>query len=187
MLTWLNFVLEGDPLTPLEQFFNGIEQSNLSLWVRGESMLAFPAILSAHTLGMALLAGTSIGIDLRLIGLAKRVPIVALEKLYPVIWFATVLSFVSGTLLLIGYPFKAFTNPVFYVKLIFIALAVYLVVVIRKRILLHPAAAAEQAKKHGKMLAAASLVSWAVIIATGRLLAYTYKYLHVGAPNFGVE
>jgi hypothetical protein len=136
---------------------------------------------------MGLLAGTSIGIDLRLIGLANRVPIAALEKLYPVMWFATVLSFVSGTLLLIGYPFKAFTNPVFYVKLIFIALAVFLLVVIRRRVLLQPETVVEQSARHGRKLAIASLFSWAVIIATGRLLAYTYKYLHVGAPNFGVD
>ena len=123
-------------MTPVEAGFDWLEHTSLSMWVRGESMLAFPAILSAHTLGMGFLAGTSAGIDLRLLGIANRVPLSALAKFYPVMWLALAVSFASGTLLLIGYPYKAFTNPLFYVKLTLIAVAVYLVVRIRREVLL---------------------------------------------------
>ena len=108
------------------------------MWVRGELMLAFPTILSVHTLGMGFLAGTSAGMDLRLLGVANRVPLSELVKFYPVMWLALAVSFTSGTLLLIGYPYKAFTNPVFYVKLTLIAVAVYLIVRIRRQVLLQP-------------------------------------------------
>jgi len=170
-------------VTPIEAAFDWVEQSPLSMWVRGESMLAFPLILSAHTLGMGFLAGISAGIDLRLLGLANRVPVSALAKFYPVMWLALVVSFVSGTLLLIGYPYKAFTNPLFYVKLALIAAAVYLVVRIRRDVLLHPAPGADNVLRRGRLFAAASLASWVGIIFTGRLLAYTYTWLRVGMPN----
>jgi hypothetical protein len=97
-------------LTTIETIFDWIEHTPLSDWITGPSMLGFPTILSAHTLGMGFLAGTSAGIDLRLLGVAARVPITALEKFYPVMWLALSVNFTSGTLLFIGYPYKAVTN-----------------------------------------------------------------------------
>ena len=170
-------------MTPIEAAFDWVEQSPLSMWVRGESMLAFPLILSAHTLGMGFLAGISAGIDLRLLGLANRVPLSALAKFYPVMWLALALNFASGSLLLIGYPYKAFTNPVFYVKLTLIAAAVYLVVRIRSQILLQPDPDAASVLRQGRLLAITSLACWAGVICAGRLLAYTYTWLRVGMPN----
>jgi hypothetical protein len=44
---------------PMDTFLSFIESSDLSMWVRGDSMLAFPTIITAHTICMGLLAGTS--------------------------------------------------------------------------------------------------------------------------------
>jgi hypothetical protein len=153
------------------------------MWVRGESMLAFPAILSAHTLGMGFLAGTSAGIDLRLLGVANRVPVSALQSFYPVMWLALAVNFLSGTLLLIGYPYKAFTNPLFYIKLTLVAVAVILAVRIRNEVLRQPDPEAAALLRRGRMLAAVSLGCWVGVIFAGRLLAYTYTWLRVGMPN----
>jgi hypothetical protein len=171
------------PLTPIEAAFSWVENTPLSLWIRGESMLGFPTILSAHTLGMGFLAGTSAGIDLRVLGVADRVPLSALEKFYPVMWLALAVNFISGTLLLIGYPYKAFTNPVFYIKLALIALAVYLVVRIRNDVLRRPSMESAAALPHARRLAIISLACWAGAILAGRLLAYTYTWLRVGVQQ----
>jgi hypothetical protein len=166
-------------VTPFEAFFDGIERTDLSVWVRGESMLAFPTILSLHTIGMGFLAGISVAIALRILGFARGVPLTALEKFYPVLWAALALNFTSGIFLLIGYPYKAATNPVFYVKMALIALAVYLLVRVRKDVLRIP----EGASKHARLLATLSLGSWAGAIFAGRLLAYTFHWLRVGIPG----
>ncbi len=150
------------------------------MWVRGPSLLVFPLIVSAHTLGMGFLAGTSAGIDFRILGVAKRVPLPALQKFYPVMWAALTVNFISGTLLLIGYPWKAVTNPVFYVKLSMIALGVYLVVKIRQEVLNQPDLDDNKVKRRAKLLAWASLLAWGSAILAGRLLAYTYTWLEVG-------
>ena len=170
-------------MTPIEMLFSWIEQTSLSEWISGPSMLAFPTILAAHTLGMGFLAGTSAGIDLRLLGVANRVPLSALEKFYPVMWLALVVNFASGTLLFIGYPYKAVTNPVFYVKLALIAAAIYLALRIRRDILRAPDTDQLVAQRRARLLAVASLVCWAGVITAGRLLAYTYSWLRVGMPN----
>ena len=146
-------------------------------------MLGFPTILSAHTLGMGFLAGTNAGIDLRLLGVADRVPITALEKFYPVMWLALAVNFASGTLLFIGYPYKAVTNPVFYAKMAFVVGAVYLAVRIRREVLRAPDPNEPSVLTRAKVLAMASLGCWIGVITAGRLLAYTYYWLRVGIPN----
>ena len=167
-------------MTPIESVFYWLEHTDLSMWVRGPSLLVFPLIVSAHTLGMGFLAGTSAGIDFRILGVAKQVPLSALQKFYPIMWAALVVNFISGTLLLIGYPWKAVTNPVFYVKLSMIALGVYLVVKIRQEVLNQPDLADGKVRRRAKLLASISLLAWASTILAGRLLAYTYTWLEVG-------
>jgi hypothetical protein len=89
---------------------------------------------------------------------------------------------VSGVLLLIGYPTKALTNPVFYLKLLLIGVAMVLLVRIGR------IAFADSAQDLGpdnissrtlRRLAIASLVCWTGAITAGRLLAYTYTRLTV--------
>jgi hypothetical protein len=174
-------------VTPIEQIFDWIEHTDLSMWIRGESMLAFPLILTVHVLGTGFLAGTSSAIALRILGVAREVPLGLLEKFYPILWVALTANVVSGTLLLIGYPYKAFTNPLFYVKLSLIALAVYLVVRIRNDVLRNPQNNDRRDNtslwKRAKFLAGLSLASWMSTIAAGRFLAYTFTWLRVGIPG----
>src|SRR6195256_3874023 len=165
-------------MTPAEQAFDWLEHTDLSMWVRGDSMLAFPAILTVHVLGTGFLAGTSSVIALRILGVARQVPLGLLEKFYPILWVALAANVVSGTLLLIGYPYKAFTNPLFYVKLLLIALAIYLAVKIRNEVLRNPQGDKRPAETtmwtRANVLAVLSLASWMGVIAAGRFLAYTF-------------
>jgi len=171
-------------MTPVEQAFDWLEHTDLSMWVRGDSMLAFPSILTVHVLGTGFLAGTSSVIALRILGFARQVPLGLLEKFYPILWVALAGNVVSGTLLLIGYPYKAFTNPLFYVKLTFIALAIYLVVKIRNDVLRNPQGdRRRELWKRARFLAGLSLASWMGTIAAGRFLAYTFTWLRVGIPG----
>jgi hypothetical protein len=174
-------------VTPVEQVFDWLEHTDLSVWVRGDSMLAFPLILTLHVLGTGFLAGTSSVIALRILGFARQVPLGLLERFYPILWVALACNVLSGTLLLIGYPYKAFTNPLFYVKLSLIALAIYLVVRIRNDVLRNPhdRKRGEETSmwKRAKLLAGLSLASWMGTVAAGRFLAYTFTWLRVGVPG----
>ncbi len=170
-------------MTPIEQAFDWFEHTDLSMWVRGDSMLAFPLILTVHTIGMGFLAGTSSAIALRILGVARQAPLPVMEKFYPVLWIALAANFVSGTLLLIGYPYKAFTNPVYYVKLSFIALAVTLIVKIRNQVLRAGDPERVALGTRARRLAMLSLFSWVGTITAGRLLAYTFTWLRVGIPG----
>ena len=80
------------------------------------SLFAFPLILAAHTIGLGLLAGVDVAHDLRILGAAPKIPI-EFDRYLRIMWFGLALNAASGVALLIGYPTKALTNPVFYLKL----------------------------------------------------------------------
>lgn len=158
-------------------FFIGLEETWLSVWVReSPSMLAFPTILALHALGMALLVGANVAMDLRVLGLSPRIPFSVLDALFPVMKIGFWVNAVSGVLLLLAYPTKALTNPLFYAKLALIAAALLFARSIWTRI-----AGRRETVAPGiappRVLAGASLAMWAAAIFAGRLLAYTYTYL----------
>src|SRR5438552_17279358 len=95
--------------------FKTIEETGISSWIRDSpSFFAFWFILSLHALGMGLAVGASVIIDLRILGVARDLPLSPLKGLYKVLWLGFWIQIVSGSLLLIAYPTKAFTNLDFY-------------------------------------------------------------------------
>jgi hypothetical protein len=159
-------------------FFILLEEGSIGIWVReSPSLLAFPTILALHAVGMALLAGTNAAMDFRILGFARGVPLSSLERLVPTMRFGFWLNAVSGVLLLLAYPTKALTNPVFYLKLSLIAIAMVDTSLVRKHIIRKSAGQDSSVPARGKFLAIASLVLWAGAVVSGRFLAYTYNYI----------
>ena len=161
----------------IDPFLIWLESTALSQWIVGsESMFAFPGILALHAIGMGFAVGICLALDLRVLGVAPGVRIAEMRRFVPVVWAAFWLNAVSGVLLLIGYPTKALTNPVFYLKLLLIAVAMVLFVRIDRLIRSGDAAAPATARSL-RRLAITSLVCWGGAITAGRLLAYTYHRL----------
>ena len=162
----------------MHSFFFWLEATALSTWIReSTSVWAFPAILSLHTVGMGFVAGLNAAVDLRILGFAPSVPLLELKRFLPVMWMGFWVNAVSGVLLLIGYPTKALTNPVFYVKLTFIALAIWGLRVMARFVFADPSLDLKPANQRSRLLAIASLTCWTGAITAGRLLAYTYSHL----------
>jgi hypothetical protein len=161
----------------IDPFLAWVESTTLSQWIVGSpSMFAFPGILTLHAIGMGFAVGISAALDLRILGVAPRVPLAEMRRFLPILWAGFWLNAVSGVLLLIGYPTKALTNPVFYLKLALIGVAMVLLVRI-SRGAFGEAAPGPDLSVRLRKLAIASLVCWAGAITAGRLLAYTYHRL----------
>ena len=119
-----------------DPFFAWVEASALSVWiVQSPSLFAFPFILALHTIGLGLVAGLNVALDLRILGVAEHVPLIEFRRFLPFMWFGFWLNAASGVLLLIAYPTKALTNPVFYLKLALIAAALVMLSTVRRRVL----------------------------------------------------
>lgn len=150
----------------------------MSVWLReSPSLLAYPSFLAAHTIGMAFLAGPNVAIDLRILGVAPRLPLAPLERFFRLMWLGFAVNVISGVVLLVAYPTKALTDPVFYIKLGFVVLAVTYMQLIRNRVFRVLPLADEFVVTKGKFLAVASLFCWAGAITAGKFMEYTYRYL----------
>lgn len=195
-------------------FLKSIEDTSFSTWLReANSIFAFYFILLFHTFGLALLVGANMIVDLRILGVARELPLAPLRRFFPIMWAGFALNVVTGILLVIAYPTKALTNPVFYLKLGLIAAALIVMQKIYhcvfasldpaaigagppgnapRSVGAHAAAANTEVRlsetaesQRGKTLAKWSLVLWVAAITAGRLLAYTYTYLLYGHPPVG--
>jgi hypothetical protein len=165
----------------MDAFLAWLEATPFSILLReSTSVWAFPGILSAHAIGMGLAAGINAAYALHILGVAPGIPTPELRRFVPIMWFGFWLNAASGLLLLVAYPTKALTNPVFYLKLALIVLAMGLFVAIRRRLFNdeRPAAGADEtATRTMKVFGLASLACWAGAVTAGRLLAYTYSRL----------
>lgn len=159
-------------------FLQSIEDSGLSAWLReSESPFAFYFVLLFHTFGLALLVGANMVVDLRILGYVREIPLAPLKGLFRVMWLGFAINACSGALLLLAYPTKALTNPVFYVKLAIIGCAVWAMVRIKDCVFGDSSLDELSMMKRGAGLAKWSIFLWIGAITAGRLLAYTYKYL----------
>ena len=166
--------------------FYTIEQSGLSRWLREtQSIFGFYFVLTLHAVGMSLVAGTNAVVDFRILGVAPGIPLQPLKKLFPIMWTGLGINVVTGLLLLDAYPTKELTNPDFYLKLTFIALAVTTMYRMNTR-LFGDAGLNEAAMiAKGKVMARLSLLFWLGGISCGRLLSETARYFFYGHPAGG--
>ena len=143
-----------------------IEGSALATWVReSPSIWAYATILTLHTVGLAIVVGVNVVVDLRLLGGAPRIPLPSLRALFPIMWWGFALNFATGVLLFMADATTKSGQTVFYVKLALIAIALLVARTIAKRL-------RQQDDGHLRILAMLSLLLWAGAIVSGRLMAY---------------
>ena len=129
---------------------------------------------TVHFLGLSLLVGTIGMFDLRLLGMAKRVPTVALHRLVPWGILGYVLNVVTGALFLTTEPREYIYNPAFHFKMLFMVLAglnvlaFYLTTFRKVKVL----GSGDDAPRIAKVMASVSLVMWIGVIVCGRFLTF---------------
>ncbi|HEX6999653.1 MAG TPA: hypothetical protein VF322_16050 [Gammaproteobacteria bacterium] len=160
------------------EFLLWLERSAPGVWLReSPSLLAFPTVLFLHTLGLALLVGVNAALDLWVLKYRVRVAPATLTRLAQLMWLGFGINAVSGAWLLLAYPAKALTNPVFYAKLALIAFAMVAFDRIRPHVVAVSPAVEAGVGPPARTLAVVSLGFWAAAILAGRLLAYTHSVL----------
>ena len=154
-------------------FLQQIEQSSFLVWVRESgSLLGFPTFLFLHTIGLGTVSGLSAVITFRLLGFAPRLPLYSLLPFFRVIWVAFAVTAASGLVLLAADARAKLSTPVFYVKLVCVALALVAVQRIRRRILEAPRTETAPLPSDATVLAVASLMFWVAATTAGRLMVY---------------
>ena len=157
----------------MDPFLESLQQSAIARFV-GESgsLWGYPTILFLHTLGLATVAGVNAAVALRLLGFGRSVPIEPLDRLFPIMWLGFIVSALSGLALLVTDPVTRLHQTVFYVKLLFVALGVVNMQMMRNRVFRGPAVSSGVLPSSARTLAVASLFFWIGATTAGRLIAY---------------
>jgi hypothetical protein len=145
------------------------------------SRWGWPISEMLHFIGLLLLIGTVGMFDLRLLGVARRIPIGALHRLVPWGIAGYALNVITGTMFLATAPDQYLYNPAFHFKILFMAaaglnvLAFYSGFFRRLRVL----EGGEDVPAAAKFIAGASLCLWTGVIICGRLLTF-YRPIECG-------
>ena len=156
----------------IDPLLRALQESAFANWVQ-ES--AYPYVITLHSVGLALLVGLLVVIDIRVMGFGRGLPIPALRKLMTVVWIGFWTNFASGIMLFSIDAKKDFYSPLFRIKLSSIAVGLIIGTLIKRRVLdrdIEYAAVDASAPPFAKVLAVFSLLCWTIAIVAGRLLAY---------------
>lgn len=161
-------------------FLDWLENLPLSIWV-AESELGYPALLSIHSMGMAVVVGLLLMLDLRVLGYARGVPWSAFRRLMPYAGAGFALNLVSGVLLFNSTAHRLLVNWPFLSKMAAIAAAGGVTWLLWRRLQdgdLEPQADGTAALPVAtRALAVVSIVLWLLAIVFGRLIAYVMDYM----------
>lgn len=145
-----------------------LQDSAFSNWVLGaDTIWSYPTVLTLHTVGLAILVGAALIVDLRLLGIGRGVPLASVARLYRFIWIGFLINLASGIVLFVVQAADRAEQTVFYVKLAFIVVAFTLALMLKRYL-----EAGDDAVPRGRPLALLSLACWLGAIVTGRLMAY---------------
>lgn len=141
-----------------------------------ESPLLFPIIETVHVLGISLLVGTAVIVDLRLLGFVLRGEKFSdvVSQIEPLAWCGFAIMFVSGFFLFWSEAEKSYGNPAFRIKLLLLLLAGLNPLIFHSTIYRSIAIwdHAPVAPRPARATAILSLALWGGIIVAGRAIAY---------------
>ena len=140
-----------------------------------EWLWLYPAVEVVHILGFALLVGAAALFDLRLLGVARHLPVVqAAWFLLPWARRSLVLIAPTGALMFIAHATEMAANPAFRLKLVLLAAAGLNALVFHRGVFRGVEAwnAGVPAPAAARGAALLSLLLWAGVVSCGRLIAY---------------
>ncbi|AOB25431.1 MULTISPECIES: hypothetical protein [Bordetella] len=149
-----------------------LEASTLGAWMRG-SPWAYPVVNLAHLLGLVLLVGAMLLLDLRLLGLGRRFALADVSAvLTPLAAGGLLLQLASGALLFSADAAPLSGNALMQYKAAGIALGVANALLFRALWGARLAGWDSRPPPWGRLQAALSLLLWLAVATLGRLIAY---------------
>lgn len=156
------------------RFAGALEGHGLATWLRS-SAWGYPAVETLHIVGLALLFGTAMAFDLRLLGVASLLPVDGVARfLLPLARIGFGLAVVSGLVLFMMQAGTFAVMPLFFVKMGAVAIAVANTVLFHRGIFASVREWRQAARlpRRARVAAVVSLVCWTCALVCGRFLAY---------------
>jgi hypothetical protein len=134
----------------------------------------YPAFETGHYIGLSFLVGGIMLIDLRVLGVARRLPLKSMIGLLPWVWAGFIINILTGSMLFIYGATNFGTNPAFLLKMTFMVLAGLnaLAFDVAVKRYYYDWVAADQPPVLVKTFATLSFALWLCVVTTGRWMAY---------------
>jgi hypothetical protein len=159
----------------IEQWPAALEATEFAVALRN-SVWSYPLVNAAHILGVALLVGSIVPLDLRLLGAWRSAPLTPLVGLLTrVAGTGLLVAMIFGSLLFITRASEYVVSSLFISKMIVVAVGTANALAIRK---MWRADVSEIASADGtvparvQFAAGVSLVAWLAALTLGRLVGY---------------
>lgn len=137
-----------------------------------DSRWLFGVIEAVHLLGLCLLGGSLLIVDLRMLGVGLRSPAIAdvARGARPWLRTAVAVMFMTGVPLFLSEAVKCYYNPSFWVKMTTLPVALLFTFAVRGRIASNPALVTST---RSRLVAAGSLSLWFTVAAAGRWISFS--------------
>ena len=161
----------NETIPRLEALFIWFEETAIGAAVR-ESVWAFAVIESIHLLGLCLLGGSLLIVDLRLMGFGLTGQPIAKVARRARMWMMLGLAamIVTGVPLMLSEAIKTYYNTAFWVKISTLPVAILFTFAVRER-LTRDDALTVSAKT--RLVAAVSVALWFTVAAGGRWIGFS--------------
>jgi len=164
----------------VHQFALWLASTPPSVFIQEHNAWAIPAIQSVHIVGIGLVMGSVLMIDLRILGLAWTDQTLGqtTRRFGPWLTGSLWLLLVTGLLMVVGEPVRELVSFSFWLKMALVAVGT-VVAVAFQRALRREERRFEDAAAHGgstKMLAVVTFLVWIAVIFLGRLIAYDHVW-----------
>jgi hypothetical protein len=164
--------LPPDPVEDGPGMLERLEGSSLGIWV-AESLYGYPIVLGLHAIGLAIVVGLLIFVDLRLLNLFGDIRLFALLAPMKLAWFGFLINALSGFALFSSQASSIIYSAPFLIKLGLVILGALLAFHIQRQVSRN-SESWESGTQPATIKAAASisLLCWMGAIIAGRLIAY---------------
>ena len=153
-------------------FFQWCEQSGIGDTIRRSSWL-FPVIEAIHLLGLGVIGGAVLTVDLRLLGLGlRRQPAAQIARdAQPWLIGSLLLMGFTGSLLFLSEAIKCYYHEAFWFKMVSLFLAIVFTFTIQRRVIM--ASETQLSSVRSKVVAFISILLWSGVGIGGRWIGFS--------------
>lgn len=152
-------------------FLVWLEATALADWVR-MSTPGYPAMITLHAIGMAIMVGLSLILDLRLLGRFAGIPLPALQRFLGIAWIGFGINTLSGSALFAAQATTYIVDPVFMSKMGLVFLGAVTAAILQSAMAKAGSWPGGRIPASTRAVAAIGIAFWVGAIITGRLTAY---------------
>lgn len=158
----------------MDQIIELLTASELNNFITSNSWV-WPTLEMVHFVGLCLVLGSLLIVDLSVIGFARGIPLQLVDKFIIATLIGFTLNAITGVLFVVGDPGRYFVNIAFQLKILLIIFAgfnaLYFTFRVRPRIVAGAKNFTELALE-ARISTALSLTFWTSIIVLGRFIPY---------------